>query len=51
VNLDIFFAIFFAPSISRGVALDSVVAIFNEVLSQDEHLGPKDRTEAQIAGF
>jgi hypothetical protein len=24
---------------------------FNKVLSQDEHLGPHDRTEAQIDGF
>jgi hypothetical protein len=24
---------------------------FNEVLSQDEHLGPRDRTEAHISAF
>jgi hypothetical protein len=24
---------------------------FNEVLSQDEHVGPRDRTEGQIAAF
>jgi hypothetical protein len=24
---------------------------FNEVLSQDEHIGPRDRTEAQINAF
>jgi hypothetical protein len=41
-------AIFSALCVHNGVV---VCGDFNEVLSQDEHVGPRVRTEAQINAF